>query len=162
MTVRIGVDAGGTFTDVCLADENGVISVFKLPSTPSDPSISIVQGALDLLADAGQEPESVSYLGHGTTVATNALLQRRGAQTGVITTGGFRDLLELARQRRPDLYDLQVEKPAPLVARRHRVEVPERMRHTGEVEQMLDEDAVRAAVGYLRNEGVQAIAVCFL
>ena len=162
MTVRIGVDAGGTFTDVCLTDEDGQISVFKLPSSPADPSISIVQGALDLLGQTGNEAVAVGYLGHGTTVATNALLQGWGAATGVITTQGFRDLLELARQRRPDLYDLQVEKPKPLVARRHRLEVPERMRHDGTVEQALDDEAVREAVAFLCSEGVQAVAVCFL
>jgi N-methylhydantoinase A/oxoprolinase/acetone carboxylase beta subunit/N-methylhydantoinase B/oxoprolinase/acetone carboxylase alpha subunit len=162
MTVRIGVDTGGTFTDVCLTDAAGRISVFKLPSTPADPSESIAAGAREILSATGHAAGSVGYLGHGTTVATNALLERRGAPTGVITTAGFRDLLELARQRRPHLYDLQVDKPAPLVARRHRLEVPERLRHDGSVEHELDEEAVRVAVRELRAAGLQAVAICFL
>ncbi|HUG15780.1 MAG TPA: hydantoinase/oxoprolinase family protein [Thermomicrobiales bacterium] len=162
MGLRIGVDTGGTFTDICLIDEGGAIHVHKLPSTPDDPSESIVAGTLALLAETGASPAEVDYLGHGTTVATNALLERRGAVTGVITTEGFRDLLELARQRRPHLYDLQTDKPPPLVPRRLRVEVPERMRHDGTVERSLDEAAVRVAARALRAAGVQSVAICFL
>jgi N-methylhydantoinase A len=162
MSVRIGIDTGGTFTDVCLTDPGGRIRVFKLPSTPADPSEAIAEGAGVMLAETGYDPDQVAYLGHGTTVATNALLERRGAPTGVITTAGFRDLLELARQRRPHLYDLQADKPVPLVPRRYRIEVSERLRYDGSVEQPLDEWAVRAAVRELRDAGLRAIAVCFL
>lgn len=162
MGVRIGVDTGGTFTDICLVDERGAIHVYKLPSTPGDPSESIVAGALALLGEVGSRAEAVDYLGHGTTVATNALLERRGALSGVLTTEGFRDLLELARQRRPHLYDLQADKPVPLVPRRLRLEVPERMRYDGVVERALDEEAVRRAVRALREAEVQAVAICFL
>src|SRR5919201_5804245 len=110
---RVGVDAGGTFTDVCVVDEtSGEIRVWKVPSTPDDPSRAIVAGVLDgLRATTRDSPEAIAYFGHGTTVATNALIQHRGARTGLITTAGFRDLLEIARQRRPHLYDLQVDKP---------------------------------------------------
>jgi N-methylhydantoinase A len=162
MSVRIGVDTGGTFADVCLAGTDGSVRVFKLPSTPADPSEAIATGVQSILDAASSAPNEVAFLGHGTTVATNALLERRGAPTGVITTDGFRDLLELARQRRPHLYDLQADKPVPLVPRRHRFEVPERLLHNGAIERHLDEDAVRTAVRTLRAQGIQAIAVCFL
>src|SRR5690606_24482086 len=100
--------------------------------------------------------------GHGTTVATNALLERKGAKVGLITSAGFRDLLELGRQLRPDLYDLQVDKPVALVRRRDRLEVPERMRHDGQAETPLDEDATRAAIEQLLAHDIEAVAVCFL
>ncbi len=106
--------------------------------------------------------DRIAYFGHGTTVATNALIQGTGARTGLITTDGFRDLLEIARQKRPDLYDLQVDKPPVLVSRDLRLEVPERLRHDGTVETPLDIAAFRAAVRCLREAGVKAVAVCFL
>src|SRR5262249_37283679 len=102
------------------------------------------------------------YFGHGTTVATNALIQHRGATTGLLTTQGFRDLLEIGRQRRPHLYDLQADKPRVLVPRALRAEVPERLRHDGRVEIPLDESATRAIVRALARAGVESIAVCFL
>ena len=107
-------------------------------------------------------PAAISYFGHGTTVATNALIQHRGARTGLITTDGFRDLLEIGRQKRPDLYDMMVDKPVPLVPRDLRLEVPERLRHDGSVETALDETAFRHAVRVLREADVQSVAVCFL
>ncbi len=151
--VRIGVDVGGTFTDICLLDSAGHVEVTKLRSTYPDPSEAVAEGVVDLLTATGHDPRRVAYFGHGTTVATNALLERRGAMTGVITTVGFRDLLELARQRRPDLYDLQVQKPIPLVPRRDRLEVSERMRVDGTIEQPLDEEDVRLALIELRDRG---------
>ena len=107
-------------------------------------------------------PDAIGYFGHGTTVATNALIQHRGARTGLITTDGFRDLLEIGRQKRPDLYDMMVDKPVPLVSRDLRLEVPERLRHDGSVEIPLDEAAVRHAARRLREAGVHAVAICFL
>lgn len=160
-SVRIGVDVGGTFTDICLLDSAGHVEVTKL-STSSDPSDAIATGVAQLLKVTGHDPRRVAYFGHGTTVATNALLERRGTMTGVITSVGFRDLLELARQRRPHLYDLQAEKPLPLVRRRDRLEVAERVRVDGTIEQPLDEEAVRLALIELRDRGLGAIAVCFL
>ena len=163
MAWRIGVDSGGTFTDVCLFDdETGIVAVWKVASTPADPSRGIADGVADALERAGGRPGAVGYFGHGTTVATNALIQRQGARTGLITTDGFGDLLEIGRQKRPDLYDIQVDKPVTLVSRDLRLEVPERMRHDGSVEVPLDEAAVRAAVRRLRDAGVAAVAVCFL
>src|SRR3990172_4556141 len=125
---RIGVDVGGTFTDVALYDEaGGTVAVHKVPSVPQDPSQGILAGIAAILEARGVPPAAVTYLAHGTTVATNALLERRGARTALLTTRGFRDLLEIARQRRPDLYRLHVPKPVPLVPRRLRLEVNERL-----------------------------------
>lgn len=164
MSLRIGVDTGGTFTDVCAFDEAaGRVHVRKVSSTPDDPGRAIVQGVTELLEQIGDRGiDEVSYFAHGTTVGTNALLTGRGVKTGLITTKGFRDLLELGRGRRPDMYDPQADKPEPFVARRHRLEVTERVRHTGAVETPLDEDEVRAAVRFLKEEGVDSIAVCLL
>jgi N-methylhydantoinase A len=162
MSVRVGVDAGGTFTDVCLITSDGKLGVYKLSSSPEDPSDAIGQGVNEILGAGGHSSDSVSYLGHGTTVATNALLQSRGAKTGVITTEGFRDLLELGRQMRPHLYDLQVDKPDVLVPRYLRMEVPERALADGSIRQPLDRDAARAAIRELRLAGVESIAVCLL
>jgi N-methylhydantoinase A len=110
----------------------------------------------------GRPPSDIAYFGHGTTVATNALIQHKGVRTGLITTAGFRDLLEIGRQKRPDLYDLQVDKPAILVARDLRLEVPERVRHDGTVETVLDAEAVREAARALKAAGVKSVAICFL
>src|SRR5215831_1994350 len=163
MSWRIGVDSGGTFTDICLFDErSGHVTVWKVASTPADPSHAVAQAVAEALARAGAQASDVSYFGHGTTVATNALIQHRGAATGLVTSDGFRDLLEIGRQKRPDLYDLQADKPPALVARRLRREVPERLRHDGHVETALDEAAVRDAVRVLRDASVEAVAICFL
>jgi N-methylhydantoinase A len=161
---RVGVDSGGTFTDVAIADEaTGTIGVWKVPSTPDDPSRAIAAGVVQGLAEAASaKPDEVTYFGHGTTVGTNALIQGRGARTGLITTDGFRDLLEIGRQRRPHLYDLQCDKPALLVPRDLRLEVIERLRHDGRVERPLDEAGVRIAARRLRAAGVDAVAVCLL
>jgi N-methylhydantoinase A len=162
MGVRIGVDAGGTFTDVCLVGEDGLVRVFKLPSTPADPSEAIAAGAAAMLHESGRGPDDVDLFAHGTTVSTNALLERKLAPTGLITTQGFRDLLELGRQRRPDLYDLQVDKPDPLVRRALRFEVPERVHASGNVLIPLDVDATERAIDDLAAAEVEAVAVCFL
>ena len=161
---RVGVDSGGTFTDICMADaDSGAIHVWKVPSTPDDPSRAIAGGVTEGLAETGAAtPKDVIYFGHGTTVATNALIQHRGAATGLITTEGFRDLLEIGRQRRPHLYDLQCDKPPLLVTRHLRIGVPERLRHDGRIETPLDEAAVRDAVRTLEAAGVQSVAVMFL
>jgi N-methylhydantoinase A len=146
MAWRIGVDSGGTFTDICLFDEaSGRVEVWKVASTPHDPSHAIGEGACEGLGRVGASPDTVSYFGHGTTVATNALIQHKGVPTGLITTDGFRDLVEIGRQKRPDLYDLQADKPPVLIARDLRFQVPERIMHDGRVETTLDEQAVREA-----------------
>ncbi|GGQ22599.1 hydantoinase/oxoprolinase family protein [Streptosporangium pseudovulgare] len=164
MTLRIGVDTGGTFTDIVVYDEaTGAVHVRKVSSTPADPGLAIVEGVESALEQiGGRGMGEVSYFAHGTTVGTNALLTHRGARTGVITTRGFRDLLELGRGRRPDLYDLQADKAVPFAARDLRLEVTERVRHDGRVEIALDEQEVRAAAKTLREHEVEAVAVCFL
>ena len=165
---RVGVDSGGTFTDVCLFDEEeGRVEVWKVSSTPDDPSRGIAQGVEEGLhrvePGSGDKPAAlVSYFGHGTTVATNALIQHKGVRTGLVTTDGFRDLLEIGRQKRPDLYDMQADKPPTLVSRDLRMEVPERVRHTGEIDTPLDEAKMRVAARALKDAGVKAIAVSFL
>ncbi len=160
---RIGIDTGGTFTDVCAFEPaTGRIRVWKTPSTPQDPSRAVGIGLEQSLDRFGGEAGSVGFLGHGTTVATNALIQERVATVGLITSAGFRDLLEIARQQRPSLYDLQCDKPAPAAPRRLRIEVPERLRHDGRVETALDMDAVREAARRLADAGVRAIAIAFL
>ena len=166
-TWRVGIDSGGTFTDVCMFDEaSGEIAVWKVSSTPDDPSRGIAEGVeqgMRACAEATTDPAfAIAYLGHGTTVATNALITHRGARVGLITTMGFRDLLEIGRQKRPDLYDLFADKPRTLVPRELRIEVPERLLHDGTVERTLDEDAVRRAAVALREAGVEAVAICFL
>ncbi|WP_323010819.1 hydantoinase/oxoprolinase family protein [Paracoccus sp. (in: a-proteobacteria)] len=163
MTWRIGVDSGGTFTDVCLFnDTSGEVTIWKVSSTPDDPSRGITQGVSEGLERVSATADEVDFLGHGTTVATNALIQGRGVKTGLITTDGFRDLLEIGRQKRPDLYDLQADKPETLVARDLRLGVVERMRADGSVEEALDEEAFREAVRELKAQGVKSLAVSFL
>jgi len=163
MPYRLGIDVGGTFTDLVLfSEESGALIVEKVPSVPSDPSEGIMDGIARILASAGAPPEAVGYVAHGTTVATNTLLQRHGARTALITTRGFRDLLEIARQRRPSLYDLNAPKPPALVRRKLRLEVPERITADGAVRVPLDLAAVDRALDVLAAEDVEALAVCFL
>ncbi|MGO4669799.1 hydantoinase/oxoprolinase family protein [Bosea sp. 2RAB26] len=163
MAWRIGIDSGGTFTDVCLFDDaSGQVAVWKVPSTPDDPSRAIARGTQEGTERVGAKPADVAYFGHGTTVGTNALIQHRGVRTGLITTDGFRDLIEIGRQKRPDLYDLQVDKAAPLVTRDLRFGVAERLRHDGSVETPLDEEGVRQAARELKAAGVKAVAIGFL
>ena len=161
---RVGVDSGGTFTDICMVEEaTGELQVWKVSSTPDDPSRAIANGVAEGLSSAAKaKPADTIYFGHGTTVATNALIQHRGVKTGLITTDGFRDLLEIGRQRRPHLYDLQCDKPPMLITRDLRFEVPERLRHDGRIETPLDEAAVRDAARKLNAAGAKAIAICFL
>ncbi len=163
MGYRLGIDVGGTFTDLVLfSEEAGSLAVEKVPSVPADPSEGIMNGIARILAKAGASPADVVYVAHGTTVATNTLLQRNGARTALVTTRGFRDLLEIARQRRPSLYDLSQPKPRPLVRRKLRLEVPERVLADGRVRVPLDLGAVDRALDALAEEGIEALAVCFL
>jgi N-methylhydantoinase A len=160
---RIGIDVGGTFTDFTLVDEDrGGVAFFKVPSTPHDPSEAIDHGIQGLMAEHGIAPSQIAHIGHGTTVATNLIIERKGAVCGLLTTKGFRDVLEIGRQVRPHLYDYNVIKPAPLVPRALRREVSERLSAKGAVQVPLDEDDVRAAARVLRGAGVEAVAICFL
>ena len=160
--LRIGVDIGGTFTDIVLRLPDGALRVSKVSSTPDDPGRAVVTGLAALLQAAGVPPGDVVEIVHGTTVASNTILQKTGGVTGLITTRGFRDVLEIGRVRTPDLYDLTWEKPAPLVPRRLRLEVDERIAADGSVVRPLDEAAVVAAAERLAAAGVQVIAICFI
>lgn len=172
MTARLGVDVGGTFTDVALWDETTRrLAVLKLPSVPRDPAEGILAGIRSITGRERVAAETLAFVAHGTTVATNALLEGKGARTALITTRGFRDLLEIARQKRPDLYDLQADKAVPIVPRDRRFEVRERLLADGIVREKLSLDDVRAALAALAGAGpdatsaaepVEAIAVCFL
>jgi N-methylhydantoinase A len=160
---RIGIDVGGTFTDFTMIDEQvGSVKFHKVPSTPHDPSEAIERGIAELLGNHGIAAADVSHVGHGTTVATNLIIERKGAAVGLITTLGFRDILEIGRQTRPHLFDYSVGKPPALVPRRHRIEVAERMSAQGDVLVVLDEPGVRAAATALRDAGLSAVAICFL
>ena len=160
---RLGVDIGGTFTDATLInEETGEIRVGKVPSTPQDPSHGFMEATHRILREAGVSPAEVSYVVHGTTVATNSIIEGKVARTGFVTTDGFRDLLEIQRQIRPSLYDLQFEKPRPLTPRYLCFGVPERLDAQGNVLTPLDESAVRQVAEQLRQEDVESIAVCFL
>ena len=153
---RVGVDVGGTFTDL-VAVVDGEIRTAKVPSTPADQSVAVMRS----IGASGIDPGELSALAHGTTVATNALLERRGARTALVTTEGFRDVLEIARQNRPSLYDLTRDRPRALVPRHLRFTVRERVAPEGEVE-LLDEVGLRKVVAALRSAEVEAIAVCLL
>ena len=162
-SIRVGIDVGGTFTDLYLLDEKGGSIVrHKLPSTPDNPYEAPIKGIQEILGMAGAAPADVRFVGLGTTVATNALLERKGARTGLITTKGFRDLLEIARQKRPHVYDMFARKPDPLVPRRDRLEVDERMAADGAVLRELDAAGVVKVLQRLLDQGVESIAVCFL
>src|SRR5262245_10431744 len=160
--VHVGVDIGGTFTDIVLRLPDGTLRVSKVSSTPEDPGLAVVTGLTALLRTAGVEPGAVTEIVHGTTVASNTILQKSGAVTGLITTRGFRDVLEIGRVRTPDLYDLTWEKPAPLVPRRRRLEVDERIGADGSIVRPLDEAGVVSAAERLAAAGAQVIAICFI
>ena len=143
---RLGVDVGGTFTDLVLAAPDGRALTRKILSSAANYAEAIIEGAAALLAEAKLEPGAVAEIIHGTTVATNAILERRGARTGLLTTAGFRDLLEIGRLRLARLYDLDFERAAPLVPRRWRLEVGERMSHAGAVIAPLDTTTASVAM----------------
>jgi len=160
---RIGFDIGGTFTDFILLDaERSEIRLHKCLTTPRDPSIGALAGLTELLAAAGPDLAEISDVVHGTTLVTNALIERTGARVGLITTRGFRDILEMGTEQRYDIYDLFLQFPAPLVPRRHRLEVAERMDRDGNVVVPLDPVEVRATARHLVAEGAEAIAISFL
>jgi N-methylhydantoinase A len=163
MTWRIGVDIGGTFTDVVLADEtSGAVSVVKVSTTPRDFSQGVMDGLRTAMRAQAVAPADVGWLAHATTVVTNALLQGKGARTALVTTRGCRDVLELRRSARASLYDLFQDGPAVLVERHHRLEVTERIDAQGQVVTPLDLADVDAAIDFIRRHRIEAVAVCLL
>ena len=163
MSYMIGVDVGGTFTDFSVFNqETGELFNYKDSSTPADPSRAIVKGVQDVLAIKTAQAAEVSYLAHGTTVGTNALIEKKGCRLGLITTKGFKDLMEIGTQRRPSLYNLRAQKPYPLVPSGLNCTVTERIRYDGSVETPLNEEETREVVRFLKAQEVQAIAVCTL
>lgn len=162
--LSVGVDIGGTFTDVVCRDAEGRLSYFKLPTTRKDESLAVLDAVRQIVRDTGQAASDITRFGHGTTVATNAVLERRGASIGLLTTAGFRDVLEIGRQMRHQMYDilLKPETPGFLAPGERRKEVRERIDAQGKVLVPLDEEGVRRAARELVALGVEAIAICFL
>ena len=161
--LRIGIDIGGTFTDAALVDgETGAIRVVKVLTTPEDPAQGFMAALERGLAECPASGGDVAAVVHATTVATNAIIEGKTARVGMLVTRGFRDILEIGRQIRSRLYDVHLQKPAPLVPRRFSLEVTERLDHEGRVLQPLDLDEVRQAARRLRQEGVEAVVVCLL
>jgi N-methylhydantoinase A len=159
----IGVDVGGTFTDFSVFhSEDKRLFHFKQSSTPDDPSRSIVTGILHILESEHIDPQEVEYLAHGTTVATNALIEKKGARVGLITTKGFKDLMEIGNQKRPSLYDLLKQKPQSLIPSGLKCEVEERICHDGSVKTPLNEADVYNVIAYFKQQRVTTIAVCTL
>ena len=161
--IRIGVDVGGTNTDICAIDEaTGELMVYKLPSSLKDQSQAVVGGVKKIVEKYGLDYNEVDRFIHGTTVATNAILETRGARTALITTKGFRDLLEIGRQKRPDLYDLQMDKAPVLVPRNLRYELSERMNYRGEILEELKDEEILMLIEELKKSHAEAVAVLFL
>ena len=158
---RLAVDIGGTFTDLAL-ERDGRRFTAKTLTTPAAPEQGVLTGIAAILKDAGLSPGDVGLVVHGTTLATNAIIERKGAPTALVTTQGFRDVLAMGNESRYDQYDLNIRLPEPLVPRYLRLPVPERIDAAGRVLLPLDEDAVRALIPVLQAEGVQSVAVGFL
>jgi N-methylhydantoinase A len=157
--MRVASDIGGTFTDlVCLDENTGEVGVSKASTTPKN----FAEGVVQTLKKARVQVPDTSFFVHGCTIVINALTERKGAKTGLVTTKGFRDVLEIARANRPDLYNMYYTKPKPFVPRRYRLEVEERMNYKGEELVPLNEGDVYAAVEFFQKEGIETIAVCFL
>ncbi|MCX7170112.1 MAG: hydantoinase/oxoprolinase family protein, partial [Proteobacteria bacterium] len=166
MNYRIGVDVGGTFTDFLLIDSAGVSSVFKTSSTPKDPSIGVLDGLAEMAKYVGLSLQEfaakIDLIVHGTTVTTNAVLTGNGVKTGLLTTAGFRDILEMRRGYREEIYNNKLTPPKPLVPRDLRLPVTERINAAGEVVTPLDMASLRAAATQLKQEKVAAVAICFM
>ena len=161
--VRIAVDIGGTFTDLELHDaRTGRTHAYKTPSTPSDPSEGLIDGLNGAATKFGFEIADIGLILHGSTIATNAVLERKLPKGALVTTKGFRDVLEIGRHIRKNVYSLKAEARALLIPRRHRHEVSERVRSDGSVETALDEDELSAVAERLRADQIQAVAVMFL
>src|SRR5438094_10169262 len=163
---RIGVDVGGTFTDLVAIDEGGLTTLAKVPSTPEDPSLGVLEGLSQLAGRFGVDRTALlrdtERIVHGTTVATNALLEHKGARLGLLTTEGHRDVVEMREGLKDDRYNLRLPPPEQLVPRRLRFGVRERVRADGRIEIPLDPASLDAAITRLQREGVDAVEVCYL
>jgi N-methylhydantoinase A len=163
MNLRIGADIGGTFTDLILIDDSGkTFKVGKVLTTPDRPDDAVLKGIEQVLDETGAYPGGVSHVVHGTTLLTNALIERKGARTALITTAGFRDAVEIAREHRFDMYDLYMRRPEPLAPRYLRLELHERVLANGTVRKPLNNRDVRALIAALKHEGVEAVAVSLI
>lgn len=156
--MRVATDIGGTFTDLVYVDENGQIEVAKSHTTPPN----FEAGVIDVIDKSGIDKTAISTFIHGTTVIINALTERKGARTGLITTRGFRDILEIARGNRPDLFNVRYEKPTPFIERYLRKEVDERLNYKGEVLTPLNKEQIKELIAFFKQEKVEAIAVAYL
>ncbi|MBN3724410.1 hydantoinase/oxoprolinase family protein [Burkholderia sp. Ac-20379] len=161
-SARIGVDIGGTFTDLVLLDDKGYVTFTKVSSTPAAPEEAVLTGVQRILEQAGMKTSDVVEVLHGTTVGSNTMLQKVGAKCGLITTKGFRDVLEIGRVRTPTMFDLSWDKPVPLVERRYRVEIDERVLASGDVLRATPVDQVLEAGRFFQQEGVESVAICFI
>ena len=163
MAYRLGIDSGGTFTDVVLFDDKKkALHITKTPSTPANPAIGVINGIKKIVSQVGIEPREIASLVHGTTVATNALLEYKGIRTALILTEGFKDILSIGRQDRPKLYDYFERRPEPFIPRHLRFEVSERTLYDGKILRPLDEEEVRGIAGKLKEIGIKGVAVCLL
>src|SRR5438067_9549069 len=159
---RVGVDVGGTFTDIVLLGSDGTIHTKKISSSVEDYAQAIVEGLAEVFRETGLGGAAIEEIRHGTTVASNAILEHRGARTGLITTKGFRDVLEIRTLRMPRMYDIGWTKPPPLVERSLRKVVDERVNAGGDIEQPLDPREAERVVEELLAQKVEAMAVCLL
>ena len=163
MSWIIGVDVGGTFTDFHVYDdESGELRIHKTPSTPDNPATAVLHGLNELAQADEVDLAKVSRISHGTTVATNSLIQRRGGKVALLVTEGFRDLLEIGRQTRPHMFSFQLDYPSPLVPRERRFEAAERVLYDGSVHRPLDQDAVDRAVTEVTQSGADCLAICLI
>lgn len=163
MNYRIGVDTGGTFTDVSLMNENtGEMVITKVPSTPSNPSLAVINGVKQIVEENDIDFEQISFFIHGSTVATNALLEGKGSRTALITTKGFKDVLQIGRQTRPKLYDFRARKAEPLVARNLRFELDERTDYQGNILKDVNRSEVLELAEKLKDNNITSVAICFL
>lgn len=161
--LRVAVDTGGTFTDLCMFDEKtGRFSVAKVPSTPDNPALAVIDGIKKALENLNAEPENIAFFIHGTTVATNALLEGKGARVALVTTAGFEDVIIIGRQSRPKLYDHWARRPKPLVSRSQCYGLEERTLHTGEILKPVNENQALEIVERIKAAGINSIAVSLL
>jgi N-methylhydantoinase A len=163
MVSRVGSDIGGTFTDIVILSEDGsTFEIGKVLTTPDRPDEAVVAGIAQALVASGVLPDDIEYAAHATTLFTNALIERKGARTALITTRGFRDAIEIAREHRYDMYDLRMERPRPLAARHLRFELDERVLADGSVRKVPEDACIRTIIGQLKAEKIEAVGVCLI